>query len=481
MAAPCTPSPFLAVIAQRVQMTTPIEELKKSRSDLVTLFSRREISGAFPGSYTEIMDHYFRRSLQESKAGQSLFREKKPFAFVAVGGYGRRDLCLHSDIDVIILFNAKIPSLAKKLAADAFYPLWDAGLDLGHGIRSVKDCLMLSKEDFEVLTSMMDARFVCGDSPLYLFLVQALQKKVVSKKAKAFNRWLEEQDEIRAQSTRFATSRSEQSRIYLFSEIADILKEPKGHIDTAARPMTRKEERGMVWLGVEYQAMNADLARALNADGSTRGGARGLLVTLVYEGSPAERLGIKVGDILLAIQVPGPAAEIDLVEPSERSFSVSTGPHPRLWRSRRNYLTAVLTLLGEGREVRLHLQQGDQTNVMPVTLEKAPDDFDSADRYEDQALGLTVHHITYEVRNVLRLSDSAPGVVVGKVEPGSRAAVSRIFTYELITQVNGEPVSSPKEFEQRLQEASRRESIELLVQDLGQSRIVEINLAGGMP
>ncbi|MBU2498245.1 MAG: [protein-PII] uridylyltransferase [Proteobacteria bacterium] len=181
-------------------MTTPIEELKKSRSDLVTLFSRREISGAFPGSYTEIMDHYFRRSLQESKAGQSLFREKKPFAFVAVGGYGRRDLCLHSDIDVIILFNAKIPSLAKKLAADAFYPLWDAGLDLGHGIRSVKDCLMLSKEDFEVLTSMMDARFVCGDSPLYLFLVQALQKKVVSKKAKAFNRWLEEQDEIRVRS-----------------------------------------------------------------------------------------------------------------------------------------------------------------------------------------------------------------------------------------------------------------------------------------
>ncbi|MCJ7594670.1 MAG: [protein-PII] uridylyltransferase [Desulfobacterales bacterium] len=178
-------------------MTSPAEELKKSRTDLISLLSGGEVSDAFPDTYTEVVDHYFRRSLQESRSGQRLFREKKPFALVAVGGYGRRDLCLHSDIDVIILFNSKIPSSAKELAEDIFYPLWDAGLDLGHGIRSVKDCLALCKDDFEVLTSMMDARFICGDSPLYLSLLHTLRKKVVSKRANAFSRWLEEQDQVR--------------------------------------------------------------------------------------------------------------------------------------------------------------------------------------------------------------------------------------------------------------------------------------------
>ena len=178
-------------------MTSPAEELKKSRTDLISLLAGGEVSDAFPGTYTEIVDHYFRRSLQESPSGQRLFREKKPFALVAVGGYGRRDLCLHSDIDVIILFNSRIPPSAKELGEDIFYPLWDAGLDLGHGIRSVKDCLALCKDDFEVLTSMMDARFICGDSPLYLSLLHTLRKKVVSRRAGAFSRWLEEREQVR--------------------------------------------------------------------------------------------------------------------------------------------------------------------------------------------------------------------------------------------------------------------------------------------
>ena len=107
------------------------------------------------------------------------------------------ELCIHSDIDILILFGSKMPVRAKNLSDEIFLPLWDLGLDLGYGIRAIKDCISLSKEDFEVLTSLMDARFICGDSPLFLSMTETLQKKVVSRKAATFGRWLQGQDKIR--------------------------------------------------------------------------------------------------------------------------------------------------------------------------------------------------------------------------------------------------------------------------------------------
>ncbi len=178
-------------------MASPFEELNKSRGLLLTQFYEGTVSDSFQENYTEIVDQYFRRTLQENEAGHKLFKEKRPFALVAVGGYGRRELCLYSDIDIIILFGSKIPALAKELSDSIFFPLWDLGLDLGYGIRTIRDCQTLCRDDFEVLTSMMDARFLCGDSPLYLSLMETLQKKIIAKKTTAFGRWLGDRDRIR--------------------------------------------------------------------------------------------------------------------------------------------------------------------------------------------------------------------------------------------------------------------------------------------
>ena len=178
-------------------MTSPSDELKHARSELISLFSAGEVSETFQENYSEIMDSYFRRSVQESETGELLFRHKNPFALVAVGGYGRRDLCLHSDIDALILFDSKVPASAKNMAEDIFYPLWNLGFDLGHGIRSVKDCLGLASENLEALTSLMDARFICGESPLYLGLMERLEKKILPRRGATLSRWLEEQNQMR--------------------------------------------------------------------------------------------------------------------------------------------------------------------------------------------------------------------------------------------------------------------------------------------
>ncbi len=182
---------------EEIRVSSALEELRRSREDLSRAFSQGSLAHAFQEAHTEITDQYFRASLQESKVGCRLFKNKHPFALVALGGYGRGELCLHSDIDIMVLFKGSIPAGAKELVEEILFPLWDMGLDLGYAIRSLKDCLNLSKNDFEVLTSMMDGRFLCGDSPLFLSLCEELHSKVISKRGTAFGRWLKDQDQIR--------------------------------------------------------------------------------------------------------------------------------------------------------------------------------------------------------------------------------------------------------------------------------------------
>ncbi|MFC1821253.1 [protein-PII] uridylyltransferase [Thermodesulfobacteriota bacterium] len=180
-----------------MQITAPIDALKESRDLLITNLGDGKDFNRFQEDHAEFFDEYFRRCLEESEVGRSLFRRKNPFAIVAVGGYGRRELSLHSDIDVIILFKSRIPSEAKELNEDFFFPLWDLGFEIGYAVRSIRDCLKLSKGDFEVMTSLMDARFVCGASSVYLTLMDNLQQKVISSRANAFCKWLTEKDRLR--------------------------------------------------------------------------------------------------------------------------------------------------------------------------------------------------------------------------------------------------------------------------------------------
>ncbi len=180
--------------------TPASQELKAARARLITRFLRGEVSHTFARHYTGLMDHYLRRSLQESATGHRLFTAGVSFAFLAVGGYGRKELNLHSDVDLVILFEKRLPAEAKTLAGEAFYPLWDLGLDLGYAVRSTKECLKLCESDFEVSTSMLDARFICGDSPLYLSFMEHLKDKIFRKKRDLWFRWLEDQYKLRKEA-----------------------------------------------------------------------------------------------------------------------------------------------------------------------------------------------------------------------------------------------------------------------------------------
>jgi [protein-PII] uridylyltransferase len=178
-------------------MKYPINKLLTSRGQLIEQFASGQNAQSFPEEHTALMDQYFRDTLLESQVGTKLQQRHIPFSLIALGGYGRRELCLHSDIDVLVLFKKTIPLQAKELVEEIFFPLWDLGLELGHTTRSLNECLTLAKDNFEVLTSLMDAHFICGDYTLYLDLVDKLHTKVLPKKARSFNVWLVEQNKLR--------------------------------------------------------------------------------------------------------------------------------------------------------------------------------------------------------------------------------------------------------------------------------------------
>ncbi|NNC91788.1 MAG: hypothetical protein HKN80_04790, partial [Acidimicrobiia bacterium] len=85
-------------------------------------------------------------------------------AVIALGGYGRREQCIWSDVDVMVLHADADP---ESLARSVFYPLWDAGLKVGHAIRTVPESHEAGSADLETLTSLLSARLISGDGGLY--------------------------------------------------------------------------------------------------------------------------------------------------------------------------------------------------------------------------------------------------------------------------------------------------------------------------
>ena len=165
--------------------------LQKKREKLIHGFLKKR-EPEFTEKYAHILDDYFRDSFESSAIGPRLGINKNPYAIIAQGGYGREEQCLHSDVDLLFLFKKRIPRQADDLIREILYPLWDIGFDIGHATRTIKDCISLGGKDFEVLTSIMDARFVCGISPLYTDLMDQLRAKVILKKSKKIIAWLVE-------------------------------------------------------------------------------------------------------------------------------------------------------------------------------------------------------------------------------------------------------------------------------------------------
>ncbi|MBF0104486.1 MAG: [protein-PII] uridylyltransferase [Deltaproteobacteria bacterium] len=93
-------------------------------------------------------------------------------ALVATGGYGREEMSLLSDIDLLLVYNNKPDDSLSSLMKKILYVLWDLKFDIGHAIRTLKDCEMMMLKEHTVMTSLLDLRLIAGSRRVFNELVE---------------------------------------------------------------------------------------------------------------------------------------------------------------------------------------------------------------------------------------------------------------------------------------------------------------------
>jgi len=95
-------------------------------------------------------------------------------ALVAVGGYGRGELHPASDVDIMLLRADSLPPGGESAISAFITALWDAGLEIGHSVRTVAQCRQETEADVTVTTTLMEARLLAGPEALFNALADAV-------------------------------------------------------------------------------------------------------------------------------------------------------------------------------------------------------------------------------------------------------------------------------------------------------------------
>ncbi|MDT8366697.1 MAG: [protein-PII] uridylyltransferase [bacterium] len=145
-----------------------------------------EVTAQLTRLMDEIVTYVYERTAQNLvKEGMV---EDVHLVLLALGSYGRKELSPHSDVDLLFLVPDEISRWTEVFTERVLYMLWDIGLDVGYSTRTAKDCYSLAKDNYDVLTSIIDGRYLKGDSLFLDTFKWNFKKKVLEKVGSDFVR-----------------------------------------------------------------------------------------------------------------------------------------------------------------------------------------------------------------------------------------------------------------------------------------------------
>ncbi len=167
------------------------------RVSLRQLFLANVKANSYLGSHCRIVDS----ALRELWLGAML---PSDMALLAVGGYGRGELFPYSDVDVLVLLPSQpLPDVTAKLEG-LIGSLWDTGLEVGHSVRTIDECIDESRKDITVQTALIEARLVAGNRRLFLQLTGAVKSHLDRQTFFKAKRLEQEQRHARYQDTPYS-------------------------------------------------------------------------------------------------------------------------------------------------------------------------------------------------------------------------------------------------------------------------------------
>jgi [protein-PII] uridylyltransferase len=158
-----------ASAAARAAPPTPVQwkqRLAAERGGIKTDFLARSSPGEMLRHLRAVID----RQLREVWKAYAMPRE---IALVAVGGYGRGELFPYSDVDLLILLPRAPDEALEGQLEQLIGALWDLGIEVGHSVRTVEDCLQMAEQDITVQTTFLESRLLSGSRALFRRFVEA--------------------------------------------------------------------------------------------------------------------------------------------------------------------------------------------------------------------------------------------------------------------------------------------------------------------
>jgi len=169
------------------------------------------------------------------------------------------------------------------------------------------------------------------------------------------------------------------------------------------------------WLPVETQVITRDIAQGVGDPELT-----GFRVTRVFKNSTAETAGVKVGDLILAVD-------------GEKM----TASQPEHYEE----LSALIRNYSVGTKAELAIRRDKEELKLPVELIRAPKLPREMKKYEDENFEFTVRDITFFDKSDERWKEEQQGVLVDNVRPGGWADLGQLATEDLLLSIDGQPTN----------------------------------------
>ena len=175
------------LLQEPVECRQSLEEFSRALRRFLKIEDRRLRIGheiGAPGRQTAlarsfVLDVALERAFLRARYSASSLgadRQQDGCAIVATGGYGRGELAPFSDIDLLCLYSGSKLVEMKKVFENFLRLLWDAGLTVGHGFRTVGDCATASINDPHLRTALVSTRLIAGNKAMHNSLREALEK-----------------------------------------------------------------------------------------------------------------------------------------------------------------------------------------------------------------------------------------------------------------------------------------------------------------